>query len=881
MYHCPTLIEHRVHGPWLFRLGIKKLIILSLQPVPVLLTNKLWILLLRASTMERSNQPERKPESNISVSTNGFANMGTTPPTESVMSSSQHEENGASNTLGAVNPNDLNVSVSQEQKLEVYNILAMIKDAAPTASDNEIAVKNDNADIDTKFEGEYNSCDEDGKALPINDDDDVPGVAGGLNSREMSAAENAASNGGNATKKTTLKKQSSTNLGNTSSGAGTISTASRYYFGKPKQVQSIGKFTELGSILGPFFCLGQLGKGTFSSIHKCICMNYFHRNNDSKARRRLAAAKVELVSFQQSGVLEAEATILDYLHNTLPPGTVPVYMGHYRADPYAAIFMEYLPGEDMHQLREKVMAKTAEDYELRRDEGNIARTNVSPPTRRINANDAVYLTADVMLPLLQRMHEVGVVHRDVKPSNCVRAGTGSQSKQFCMVDFGLSKSIIVPEDNEFADKGHYWNGEHWLKPYLYQNMENPPRGCYREERKKADFRGTSMYASLRVHQERDYCPRDDVWSLLYVFCDLVTGGLPWMQHAANRDRDACQRYKERIHGEIEGEGDGSGDVAELLKGDLYHKSMYQREKSREAGVPEEKLPPLPSPLALCKDQSKISYLTKAFSHVAKLQFWEQPDYRLIQNCIRGFLQETNKQDPTIRQIKWEDVSKFSPDQKHRRYFEDWKFLDDEDPLSDLTEDIFEEAEKSTEANKNDDGFVYRIPVQLRFRIAQMDYNQATNRAAKDGIGDVPIHRALNDWFVVTLELLYKEWDARRFESGGHRTAIDSFKRECYLQLLEKCRKYAKKFHDFGERDILYFPRSTTDLYKDIPNGKVDPRKKSENFQAPRKKRRVSSEFLSNPSTDLILVSKCVFGLEIAIRAEQAKKSAPPVRISFG
>ena len=37
-------------------------------------------------------------------------------------------------------------------------------------------------------------------------------------------------------------------------------------------------------------------------------------------------------------------------------------------------------------------------------------------TRRLPIGDAVYLVADVVLPLLRGMHGVGIVHRDVKPS---------------------------------------------------------------------------------------------------------------------------------------------------------------------------------------------------------------------------------------------------------------------------------------------------------------------------------------------------------------------------------------------------------------------------------------------------------------------------------
>ena len=89
-------------------------------------------------------------------------------------------------------------------------------------------------------------------------------------------------------------------------------------------------------------------------------------NNDSKAQdhksevtteapvtvtcnsSNLAAANVELRTFAQAGVLESEVTILHFLHDSLPPQTVPVYMGHYKSTNYAAIVMEYLPGEDMN-----------------------------------------------------------------------------------------------------------------------------------------------------------------------------------------------------------------------------------------------------------------------------------------------------------------------------------------------------------------------------------------------------------------------------------------------------------------------------------------------------------------------------------------------------
>jgi hypothetical protein len=108
-------------------------------------------------------------------------------------------------------------------------------------------------------------------------------------------------------------------------------------YGAPTMVNSSGNFPAVGSTLGPFFSAGNLGKGTFCSIHKCINMHYFHRRQKStmttnkSSMPRLAAAKVEIGEFVNSGILGGEASMLNFLHEVLPDHTVPVYMGHYQA----------------------------------------------------------------------------------------------------------------------------------------------------------------------------------------------------------------------------------------------------------------------------------------------------------------------------------------------------------------------------------------------------------------------------------------------------------------------------------------------------------------------------------------------------------------------
>lgn len=561
------------------------------------------------------------------------------------------------------------------------------------------------------------------------------------------------------------------------------------------KVESYGNFPMVGSRLGDYFCLGKLGKGTFCSIHKCCALNYWR----TEKKARIVAAKVELSQFSNSGVLEGEASMLSHLDSSLPPDTVPLYLGHLYSNKYSAILMEFLGGDDMHQLREAL------------------------GTRRITVQDAVFLTADVFIPLLQKMHDAGVVHRDVKPSNCVRR----DNKDFLLVDFGLSKGIIVPKGSPHADCP--FNETH----------------CLRKEREKADFRGTSMYASLRVHQLKDYTFRDDMWSVLYVFCDLVSGGLPWMAYAANRDRETCQKMKQDIF--------ENKQASKLLQGEPYHLASYKRDKMQQDGKTD--LPALPEPLEISRDPVKVDLLQRAFDHLGTLGFADRPDYGLLQTCLRGFAHGSTH-DESVPRMTFQNKSRgFSPRRDDAQWdtsTPQWDLEDFMDPMNDS--DIWRDAklqaetEDSHEVPKGDEAADFaRLPIDFQFRIAQMSYHS-------EHAEDTPRHLALRDFMKTALPLLYGEWDSTKFEKGNHSSNTDRFRRELYLKIVEICLSCASQFKYFSSKECYY-----------------------DKTESASKRRKIVSTFRKGEKA---AVCKVILALRTAKAQEVSKPTAPPAALTF-
>jgi tau tubulin kinase len=105
--------------------------------------------------------------------------------------------------------------------------------------------------------------------------------------------------------------------------------------------------------------------------------------------------------------------------------------------------------------------------------------------------------AIAMLDALESMHGAGYVHRDIKPGN-VCVGNGKEGmKRLYLIDFGLARKFTDDDGNALP------------------------------ERDDATFRGTTTYASVYAHENKEQSARDDLFSALYVLVEAHEGVLPW------------------------------------------------------------------------------------------------------------------------------------------------------------------------------------------------------------------------------------------------------------------------------------------------------------------------------------------------------------------
>ncbi|CAD5232113.1 unnamed protein product [Bursaphelenchus xylophilus] len=224
-------------------------------------------------------------------------------------------------------------------------------------------------------------------------------------------------------------------------------------------------------VCGRWKVMEKLGAGGCGAVYEVA---------DPNRLRYRAALKVESNNIEDGGVLKLEAEVLKKLSSRKKCIRL-LHAGKRKS--YSFIVMT-LCGPDLMFLKRVDTDK---------------KSMFKHSDNRFSVETTVRIGVHALYAIKQ-LHEIGYVHRDVKPGNMVIGVSGYDTRIIFMIDYGMVRSFI---------------------------MQGPDgKLTLRKARNKVLLRGTLRYCSLQVHERKEQGRVDDLWSLMYMLVELLVG-LPW------------------------------------------------------------------------------------------------------------------------------------------------------------------------------------------------------------------------------------------------------------------------------------------------------------------------------------------------------------------